>query len=68
MEIGVVDHVAEPGESALDRAYALAREMRECGESLSDRDSPSVYPDVDVGALPIKQQPRLRSRLRKRLS
>ena len=30
---GVVDHVAEPGTSALDRAYALAREMQACGES-----------------------------------
>jgi len=30
---GVVDHVAEPGTSALDRAYALAREIQACGKS-----------------------------------
>ena len=33
VDVGVVDHVAEPGTSALDRAYALAREMQSCGES-----------------------------------
>lgn len=32
-ETGVVDHIAGPGESALDRACTLAREMQGCGKS-----------------------------------
>ena len=30
---GVIDHVAEPGSSALERAYVLAKEMQRCGKS-----------------------------------
>ena len=33
VDVGVIDHVAEPGTSALDRAYALAKEMQGCGKS-----------------------------------
>jgi len=33
METGVVDHIAEPGTSALDRACTLAGEMQGCGKS-----------------------------------
>lgn len=38
-----MDHIAEQGTSALDRAYSLAREMQGCGQSFFTQVMARVY-------------------------
>jgi len=65
-DAGVVDHIAEPGTSALEKAYALAREMQACGES---KQRGFLYiTRLLRGYIRIFHQPRLLSLPRKRPS
>ena len=64
MDAGVVDHVAEPGTSALDRAHDLAREMQGCGKS--DLCTRGASDDISYRPPMIIKQPHLLSPPRKR--